>query len=1172
MKNFKKVSFLLVMFFAFTMLNAQSYVQLGNGTASSSMPYTAWNYSWSKAIYGSSQMGSAITIDALAFQVNQFSTAINNQKIYLKHSSTAVITGTYENPETSGYTLVFDGSIVSGGESTGQWIDIEFSTSFDYNGTDNLIVYMTNEHGASMYNNFYATDITGDVIKVSGNDDVFPTADGFSPYPAALPNVRFYYTAEGPGTPSAPIPSENEEYVDAETTLSFDVDATTTSFDVYFSNVEADVVNMDASAKVIDGQVVGSAGTYIVDPTPNDELLNSKTNYFWRVVVSDGASTSSSPVWAFESQKIISNFPYQQDFEGGDDVVFTLMNTPSASDWNWTTGVGSWSRRENVAHSGDSCAYISPAFLDQGVEYELKTPRLNLPENAQISFWWYNGNTRTADVDSTYFQLSTDGGNIWSTLATLAPTEAQNDFQQVLLSLAGFEGNNTYMRWVYKVIDENSSPKYTFLDDIVIQQVTSEPEIALSVNSLNFNEIALGGYNEKSVIITNNNINNDLVITGVALDEGFTCNYSGTIAGGASDTAIIRFSPTAAVAHNGTVTFEIDGAFSGVNALDVNGLGLALQANVFEYFDATPIGQIPAGWSKIESPDDQFHFVKVASGVTGEYNSPTNVLRMYNNDEYTHPLLAILPGVTGFDTNELKFYAMKSTIDSVALLIGVMSNPFDAGTFEVVDTVVVSQQIAQYSVTFDAANTKPYIALRHAQVDEIIASIRIDDVVWKNPNSTELPNAAGNVYPMHGATDVDVMQSAFFEWSNQGGEPTGYRIYLGTDNEADDLINGIDAGDVTNYLSEIDLDFGTEYFWRVVAYNDNGDAANSHTWSFTTMEDPTITQYPYSEDFNNYTLHSPNNGTFRYPLGWSIENNLSKYYCWDKLSNNANSPANAHSDSVAMHLVGFSFIDPMDDWLFTPPMFFEAGSVYEFSFWYKTSEFPGEATAEKLEVLLGSDNSSVSMTSDPLFYDDNITIRDYTQYLVTFQIETTGNYYIGFHGFSDPYQWILHIDDVMVDKVEEYAVTFNITGDGSPLEDAHVNVDGQVVITNSDGQAVVYLENGNYSYEITATSFNTINGTINVNGESQEVNLDLTDINDLQAIGFSIYPNPSNGIFNISGVGGYSISVCSSIGQMLQQIELQGNGYVDLTNYVPGVYYVKVECDDRVATQKLIVE
>lgn len=1172
MKNFKKVFSLLVMFFAFTLVNAQSYVQIGNGTVSSSMPYTAWNYSWSKAIYGSGQMGSAITIDALAFQVNEFSTAINNQKIYLKHASAETISGVYENPETAGYTMVFDGNIVSGGESTGDWIDIAFSTSFDYNGTDNLIIYMTSEHGVSMYNNFYATEITGDVVKVSGNDDAFPTADGFNPYPAALPNVRFYFTSEGPATPSEPIPGENAEYVDAETTLSFDVDATTTSFDVYFSSVEADVTNMEVSAKIIDGQVVANAGTYSVDPTPNDELLNSKTEYFWRVVVSDGTSTSNSPVWAFESQKIIASFPYLQDFEGGDDIVFTLMNTPSESDWDWTTGVGSWGSRFGIAHEGDSCAYVSPVFLEQDVEYELITPRFILPENSQISFWWFNGNIRTANVDSTYFQITTDGGNVWTTLATLSPEESQSDFQQVLLSLNGFEGNNTYLRWLYKIIDNNSYPKYVLLDDIVIQQVANDPEISLNVTSLDFNAIALGGYNEKSVIITNNNINNDLTITGVTLGDGFTCDYSGTIAGGETDMAIIRFSPASAITYNGTVTFEIDGTFTGVNTLEANGTGLALQPNVFEYFDATPTDQIPNGWSKIEDPENQFHFVKVASGITGEYNSAPNVLRIYNNQEYTYPLMAILPGVTGFDTNELKFYAVKSTMDSVALLIGVMSNPNDAETFEVVDTVVVDLQVAQYTVTFDASNTKPYIAIRHAQVDGITASIRIDDVVWKNPNTSELPSAAGNVFPVQGVSDVDIMNDIYFEWSNQGGEPTGYRVYLGTDADANDLIDGVDAGDVTSYSTDIELQFGVEYFWRVVAYNANGDAENTQTWSFTAMEDPTITQYPYSENFNNYTLHAPNGGTFRYPLGWSIENNMSKFYCWDKLANNANSPTNAHSDSIAMHLVGFSFTDPMDDWLFTPPMYFEAGGVYEFSFWYKTTEYPGDATIEKLEVLLGSDNSSVSMTSEPLFYDDDIKIREYTQFVVSFQIENTGNYFLGFHGFSDAYQWILHIDDVNVDKIEEYTVTFNITGDGSPLEGASVSVGGQDVVTNADGAAVVYLDNGMYSYEVVADNFYTLNGSLNVNGENQEINLDLTDINDLQAIGFKIYPNPGNGVFNVSGVGTYSVSVFSTVGQMLQQVELQENGQVDLTGYATGVYYVKIESNGKVATQKLIIE
>ncbi|PLX23610.1 MAG: hypothetical protein C0599_04205 [Salinivirgaceae bacterium] len=1169
---FKKLLTAFLVLISFSFASAQSFVQIGDGTESSSVPYTAWNYSWSKVLYSSSDLGDAKSISGVALQVYNFSGTLSNQKIYIKQTSNTSLDGSYEDTASSSLTLVFDGDYVSSGQTTGEWLNIDFIAPFEYDGTDNVELYFVNEHGTSVYNNFYASAVTGDLVKVSGNDDSFPTSSGYNPYPNALPNIRFYYASAGPATPTNPLPGENMKYVDAETQLSFDLDATATSFDVYFSDVQSDVTGMVASALIADDEAASAAGTYTISLT--DSLLESKTIYYWQVVASDGTNTSASPVWAFETQKVISDFPYNQDFEGGNDVVFHIYG-PEYSDWYWANDLD-WSDRGTYTQNGDSCAYISPGFLDEGVEYELRTPRFNLPTNKQISFWWFNGDSipggKIANVDSTYFQISTDGASTWETLATLSPTEAQQEYQQVLTDLSAYSGNNVYLRWVYKVIDAASYPKNTYLDNIEIKEISNEPEISLNVSSLNFDEIALGGYNAKQVVITNNNLSFDLVITGVTTGDGFTCDFSGTIGGGEKDTAIIVFEPNTAGVTNSTATFEIDGSFLGSNVITISGTGVDLQSSIYEYFDDTPTGQIPEGWHRISNPENDYHFVQVKTGVTGEYNSPPNVLRLYNSDEFAYPLMAILPGVSGFDTNILEFYAVKSAMDPVALYVGVMDNPFDASSFEVVDTIWPEQTIAQYSVSFPTSNAKPYIAFSHAMNDSIISSIRIDDVVWKDPNSLGVPNAAGDVYPVHQSSEIDIMSDLLFAWSNEGGEPTGYKISLGTTSAANELLENIEMGDVTSYTYDLALEYNTTYYWKVVAYNDNGDAENSEIWEFTTMQNPLINSFPWLADFNNYDVHLTSSGNFRYPLGWSIENNNSQYYCWDKLSNNPNSPNNAYSDSVAMHIINFSFNDPLDDWLFTNPLYLEQGSQYELSFWYKTSEFPGDATVEKMEVKWGTDNTSASMFTEPLFYNDNITVRDYTNFSTIISPETTGEYYIGFHAFSDPMQWIIHLDDVQMSMVQGGTVTFIVNGDGGPLEGAEISIDGAVLTTDAAGEAQVSMENGTYNYTVTANGFGTVNGEVIVNNEDVNEVVAMTDIHDISAAGFNLYPNPVKDQFIISGNGEYTVNIVNSLGQMVVSKIANDKTKLDMSHYTSGVYMVMIKYEGKVYSTRIVVE
>jgi len=1019
--RFKFTITTLCMLLSFAFLQAQSYVQIGSGDVSTSYPvYGYYNYAWYSSIYEQVDLGGAKQITQIAFDCTNGPKTNANQKIYIKHTSNDIFASSaYENPESNGYTLVFDGDITFDG-----WTVITLDTPFDYNGSDNIIVHYENRDGNYDYESFNSTASTTHNNKSAGSDETFPTSAGnLNPYPSSLPNIRFYYASNGPGTPTNPNPAENAIYVDAETLLEFDLDENTATYDVYFSADEASVINQEAAALITDDAVASGAGTYNADPST--ELLDSKTTYYWQVVANNGTETSTSPVWAFEVQKIISQFPYDQNFEGTSDVVFPIIYAPDESDWNWTTGTGSWNSRGSYAQNGDSCAYISPSFLDENTNYELVTPRFNLPENMQISFWWFNGDSipgeKIANVDSCYFQVTSDGGTTWTTLARLAPAEAQEQYVQEVADLTSYAGNNTYLRWVYKIIDAASYPKPVFLDNIEIKASSSGAEITLNPTTLAFGDIYTGGYYEMPVAISNGNANQALTITNVNTPDGYTCNYSGTIAGGTSDTAIISFEPATAGTFNGDVTFNIDGNFSGENSVSVSGNGLEPLTEIFEYFDNTEVNSLPENWNKIDNPDNAYHFAKVVSALSYEYNSAPNVLRLYNASDYTHPLMAIMPGLTDFDTNILEFYAIKSAQDSLDLFVGVMDNPKDPTTFSATDTIQITQELTKYSISFDAANTKPYIAFAHGLNDSVTSSIRIDDVVWKNPNNSGLPNAAGNIYPIDNNTNVDIMNTIPFRWSNEGGEPTGYRFSMGSSSEAFEIVNNVDAGNLTQFNFSDELEYNTTYFWKVVPYNENGDAENVEIWSFTTMPDPTISAYPWSENFNNYTTHFLPDGEPRYPMGWSLETNNT---AWDKLANNATFPNNANSDSIAMHVINFDFSNPLDDWLFTPPMQMQAGNDYHISFWYKAIDFVGDGTFEKMEVKIGNAHTGTAMTEE-IFFDNNITPADYREYTTIFSPSTSGAFYIGFHAMSDPMQGILAIDDVSVD--EEVGITTNET-------------------------------------------------------------------------------------------------------------------------------------------------
>ena len=108
----------------------------------------------------------------------------------------------------------------------------------------------------------------------------------------------------------------------------------------------------------------------------------------------------------------------------------------------------------------------------------------------------------------------------------------------------------------------------------------------------------------------------------------------------------------------------------------------------------------------------------------------------------------------------------------------------------------------------------------------------------------------------------------------------GYRVYVGKNNDGNpqwEVANGVDCGSNTTYTIPI-TDYSTMYAWKVVPYNNVGDADDCPVWVFTTQEDKSVTEFPWSEGFES--------GTFA-PLGWLAEGgqytkwSASDYYPFD---------------------------------------------------------------------------------------------------------------------------------------------------------------------------------------------------------------------------------------------------------------------------------------------------
>lgn len=129
------------------------------------------------------------------------------------------------------------------------------------------------------------------------------------------------------------------------------------------------------------------------------------------------------------------------------------------------------------------------------------------------------------------------------------------------------------------------------------------------------------------------------------------------------------------------------------------------------------------------------------------------------------------------------------------------------------------------------------------------------------PQDGETPPPAIAIKPLDQAQQINV--NTILRWNHTGGSPTGYRLWLGTNNPPSNIVAAY-VTTASSYTPATYLEYDTDYYWRIVPFNDNGPAFDCPVWTFRTMPDPSIVDFPHLEGFDasfppeNWSHHSGN--------------------------------------------------------------------------------------------------------------------------------------------------------------------------------------------------------------------------------------------------------------------------------------------------------------------------
>ncbi|HOR59590.1 MAG TPA: choice-of-anchor J domain-containing protein, partial [Candidatus Cloacimonadota bacterium] len=648
----------------------------------------------------------------------------------------------------------------------------------------------------------------------------------------------------------------------------------------------------DVYLDTVDGSTLVSDNQTGTSYTPT---LSPGTTYYWKVVPYNAAGPAANcPVWSFRTPTAT------QLAESFENTTF-----PPAG---WTNP-GSWNRSTTSPFHGAACAYKYAS----STPVILSTPLLAIDGSSTLDFWYRSA--ATTGIGQIKVLYSTDRQN-WTQVGTTIAMPTNTTWNNTSVALGTIPAGNYYL--AFEASSSTTSSTSVYIDHVFGPEAAAlPPEPASLVYPLDNGWTFLDGTLSWTASMNGGLPSSYDVYLGTSNPPSFVANQTGT-----------SYAPT--LAAGTTYYWQI---------VPRNDTGTAANCPVWSFktptdtqlaesFDATtfpPVGWVnPNSWSR--STTTPYY------GAGCAYKSASTTAAILST-----PLLAI-------DANSvLDFFYRTGSTTGYGLLNVKYST--DRQNWNQIGATIAMPTTTTWNNASVALGTIPagnYYLAFEVSTSTSTASIYIDHVFGPEA-ATVVPDPVTLTAPADAA--VDVVLKPTFTWTAAtiGGIPTGYKVYC--DTNANPVTQIADVS-TTTYTATTALAYSTTYYWKVVAYNANGNSADSEIRSFTTMADPTIYTFPWLEDFGTTGTNFP-------PMNWTRWSGLltqdpvtltsaSGYWVQDDFANIVTSPTNK---SARINIYGATTIR---HWLMTPPI-----------------QMPGTGYQLEFDIALTDYNYAEPITSDP---------------------------------------------------------------------------------------------------------------------------------------------------------------------------------------------------------------
>ncbi len=1022
-------------------------------------------------------------------------------------------------------------------------------------GTSTMDFYAKSASVGSAFKLAYSTDLTNWTDVPSGSVSL---TESFAQYSIDLSVIGTgnYYIAfvynlnltsiylddvAGPEiVPEAPSAATNPTPADAATDIAISSDLTwengagggePTGYKVYFGT---DGEGSTTPTNIENGT---SQATQTYTPATS---LEYGTTYYWQIVPTNSEGDAAScPIWSFTTEaNPVQPIPYSEDFE-------------AVADWglptNWSSNFTYSVKSDHGVSSSKGLSVLMWSSTSSAEAITTAVGPLSSTGN-QIQFEYRivnnsnypNSPTALGASDKIDIKVSTDDGSTFTTVHTIDQSNhvSSSDFATTTINLDAVYNSETIKIKFLSTWGEGEY--FVDIDNVEVREVAANPELLAGASELTFQNVPVSLAHTQTLNILNDGggtleiTDGDITFTGTDAADFSLGTVTYPIQLGAGENIDLDVTYTASSAGSKSATMEIvNNGASGTASITLTASSYDLYTNYFQDFETTAADAMPEKWSKIDNGDGW----AAVDDSDNAYESAKYLL-MTSSTQISGDLIVATPGFE-IGSSRLVFMAKRNNYVST-LSVGTMSDPTDATTFNEIQSIDLTETYTEYEVDFSSySGTDVYVALKH-NLENSYSSIFIDNVTWEDVPTT--PICEVNTTNINwGDVTLNEVDTETFTITNAG-------VGTLTINDGDFTFSGTNSDefsvDDVSYPIELAEEESAEVTLSFIP-----QSAGSHTGTLEITHNGNNSPTSITLEGSGYDgIVEDFNGAFP-PDGWTADDAW-KALTFSTYEGDGGAWFNPGSEVTEAKLISpkltvengdlFSFFakkaneDAVLKVMYTEDTASRNWSELD-TYTITNTDYEEKSTSLSLDgdYFIAIAGSGVAFTSAYVdfikgpsvagTYSTTFTVTDTetgdpvsgAEINIDEKVITTnasGLAYVELENGSYPYTITLagYFDasgtitvdnnpvneNVSIDPITSFDVNFTVQEDGTadPIQGAVINIDGSTLTTDNSGLAAINLENGTYTYTVTATGYLDQSSSVTINGASEAVSVSLVPV------------------------------------------------------------------------------